>query len=120
MLLLSVFGLYENDLRQLGLLMLTEGEADYESALWNPRHLFWDSLLGHSVFPKLVESLVRDSPGFWQSREVNTSPLCSTLTGSLGGHAPFWSPEGCPWALPSLYYLGPACENLLGKNPRAW
>lgn len=40
-------------LRQLGLLMLTEGEADYESALWNPRHLFWDSLLDTQFFLNL-------------------------------------------------------------------
>lgn len=78
-LLLSVFGLYENNSRQLGFLMLKEGEADYESGLWNPRHLFWDSLLGHSVFPKLVESFVRDSLGVWQSREKSAQLLPSVL-----------------------------------------
>lgn len=69
--------------------MLKEGEADYESSLWNPRHLFWDSLLGHSVFPKLVESFVRDSLGVWQSTEKSAQllPCVLPLSGSLGSQS---------------------------------
>lgn len=76
---LSVFGLSKSDLRQLESFIHKEGEADCESGLWNPRHLFWDSLLGHSLFPKLIESFVRDSLGFWQSGEKSAQRLLCVL-----------------------------------------
>lgn len=78
---------------------------------------FWDT-----QFFLTCRVIGEKQPGLLaKQREVSPETLlCSPLTGSLGNHALFWSPEGCPWALPSLYYLGPACENLLGKNPRAW
>lgn len=102
--------------------MLREGEADYESGLWNPRHLFWDSLLGHSVFPKLVESLERDSRGFWQSREQFSQLLLCVLCFLAAGAAMCHSGLLKAAPRPSLpfYYLGPTCENLSGKNRRAW